>query len=198
LARTRSQQPLLEALDQASRAQLHELIAALAAWQRPAPRLRTRIVRAPVRQPAHVVHHHEVTLGRRALCRLQAGEAIAQRLDLAIDVLIAHIRLATRNLQAVELAELRPGHHADLDRERQLAALARQLPEVQLGVAHRHDPRGADGVRVPAREALAHRLLEHRLATQALEHERRRDLAAAKARQLQLAPQLAGLALQAP
>ena len=47
------------------------------------------------------------------------------------------------------------------------------------------------------RERVAHGFLEHDLAADPLDDERRRDLAAAEAGQLQLAPELAGLALEA-
>ena len=60
--------------------------------------------------------------------------------------------------------------------------------EVDLGIADRHDAGALDRVRVPGGQRFAHRLLEHRLAADALDHERRRHLALAEAGELELAP----------
>ena len=108
------------------------------------------------------------------------------------------LRLAAGDLEAPVVAELGLGQHADLDRELERLALRRQLAEIELRVADGHDPGGLDRVGVPARERVAHGLLEHRLAPDALDHQRRGHLAAAEARELQLAPELARLALEAP
>src|SRR4029077_17388511 len=99
------------------------------------------------------------------------------------------------DLEALVLAQLGRRQHADLDRELECLALRRQLAEVQLWVAHGDDARGGDGIGIPAPEAIADSLLQHGLTTDLLEHQWRRDLAAAEAGKLQLASELACLAL---
>ena len=65
-------------------------------------------------------------------------------------------------------------------------------------IADGDDPGRGDRVRVPAGERVPYGLLEYRLAAHTLDDERRRHLAAAKPRQPQLPPELAGLALEPP
>src|SRR5436309_2606296 len=77
-------------------------------------------------------------------------------------------------------------------------ALRRKLAEVELRIADGHDPGGLDRVGVPARERLAHGFLEHHLAADALDDERRGHLPATKAGQLQLTPELLRLLGEAP
>ena len=93
-------------------------------------------------------------------------------------------------------AKLGLREHADLDRELERLALRRQLAQIELRVAHRHDAGALDRVGVPAGERVAHCLLEHDLAADPLDDQRRGHLPAAKAGQLQLTPQLLRLALQ--
>ncbi len=100
------------------------------------------------------------------------------------------------DLEAAVLAQLGLRKHADLDRELERLPLRGQLAEVELGIADGHDPGALDRVGVPARERVADGFLEHGLAPDALDHQRRGHLPAAKAGELQLAPELARLALQ--
>jgi hypothetical protein len=103
-------------------------------------------------------------------------------LDLRGDGVVARVGLAAADLEALVVAELRLRADADLDREPQRLALARELREVEVRLADRGDPRGVDRRGVPAAERVAHGLVEHRLAADALDHDRRRRLAGAEAR----------------
>ncbi len=186
----RPDEPVLEALDQAARSELYELIAPLAALERLA------LAGVPD-ELAGVVDHHEVTALRGTLRGLQAREALAQLLDLALHELLLDDRLGTADLETPVLAQLGLRQHADLDRELEALPTRGQLPEIDLRVAHRDDAGGVDGVGVPARESVAHGLLQDGLAPDTLDHQRRGHLAASKARELQLAGELAGLVLDA-
>src|SRR5438876_3982718 len=197
LASLGPEQALLEALDQVATAELHQLVAAVAARQA-LPPASAAAARAAGREPAAVVHHQEVALGCRARRRLQARQPLTYQLDLPLDQLVLHDRLAARHLQLVEAAQLGFRHDADLDRELECLALGRQRAEVQLRVADRDDARAVDRCRIPARQRVADRLLQHRLASDPLDHQRRRHLSAPEARQLQLASELPRLALDAP
>src|SRR3712207_2628780 len=74
-----------------------------------------------------------------------------------------------------------------LERELERRALLGQRLEVDARVAHRRDAGLADRALVPARQRAAHGLVEHGLAADALEHDLRRDLALAEARDLEVA-----------
>src|SRR5205085_11302383 len=91
------------------------------------------------------------------------------------------------NLEALVLAELRVGAHAELDRERQRLACSGEVADVQLRLADRCDARRVDRVHVPATKRAAQRLVEHRLAAEATDHDRWRHLALAKSRDPHLA-----------
>src|SRR5207237_278689 len=194
LTAARPDQPLLEAGNQVAGAQLEQLVAPLCPREGAQVRL---LLRARLDQRARVVHHHEVTLGGGTLGGLQARQALAHGGDLLVDLLVRHGGLAASDLEALVLAELGAREHPDLDRELERVPLWGELGEAQLRIAHGHDPGGHDRRRVPAGEAVAHRLLEHRLAAHPLKHERRRHLSAPEARKLHLAPELRRLALQA-
>src|SRR5262249_1974508 len=81
----------------------------------------------------------------------------------------------------------------------QLLSLRRQMShvDVQRRIPDGDDPGLGDRVGVPARERVADGFLEDRLAADPLDHERRWDLALAKAWELQLPAELAGPALDA-
>ena len=179
-----------EALDQVARPQLHELVAPFAAGER---LLGARLLD----ERPGVVDHDEVALGRGPLHRLQAREALAQPVELALHLLLLHLRLGAADLQAPVLPERGRGEHADLEGELEALPARGQLAEVHVGVADGHDPGALQRVHIPLRERVAHGFLEHGLASDALDHQRRGHLAAAKAGQLQLASQLARLALDA-
>ena len=194
LAGARSEQTLLEPGDQVAAAELHELVAALATLERDRRLPRGGILR---RQVADVVDDDEVALPGRPLDRIQAGQALAHRVDLLLDRLIGHHRLAARDLQALILAELGLRQHADLDRELQGLALRRQVSQVDRRIAHGHDAGLGDRVGIPARERVPDGFVEHGLAADALQDQRRGHLALAEARQFQLAPELARALLDA-
>src|SRR5271165_858577 len=196
-----TEQTLLEAGDQVAATQFDQLVAAIAAGQLLQVHATQRsLLLGGVGhdQRAHVVDDDEVALAGRTIHALKAREALAHRLDLLLDRVLADSRLAAGHLEARVLAQLGPRQHADLDRELERLSLGRQLAERHLRIAHRDDAGGLDGVGIPAREGVAHGSLEDGLAADALDHERGRHLALAEARQLQLAPELMRLALQSP
>ena len=181
----------LEALDQIARPKLHELVAPLAA--------REWLLGAVLpHERAGVVDHDEVALGGCSRDRLQAPEALAQPVELALDLLLLHCRLGAADLQAPVLPERGAREHADLEGELEALPARGQLAEVDVGIADGHDPGVLEGVHIPVRERVAHRFIEHRLAPHALDHQRRGHLATAKAGELQFAAQLTCLALDAP
>ena len=106
--------------------------------------------------------------------------------------------LALADLDALVLAERRRRAHADLDGEGQRLALAGEVADVELGVADGMDAGGVDRVEVPAAHRAAHGLVEHALAPDALDHDRRRHLALAKAGHAQVLAELARGGLHAP
>ena len=107
---------LLEALDQLAAAELEQVVGGLAALERLA-----------VEQALEVDQQH-VALGGGALDRLQPGEALADPLDLAVDDLVGRLGLGPADLEALVVAELRLGPHADLEFE---ARAARPRPRAR-------------------------------------------------------------------
>ena len=172
-------QLLLEARDQPARSELEQLVATLAAGERLAV------------DPAEVVHDDVVAALGGALDGLQRGHALAQPLELGVDRAVLDHRLPAADLEALVLAELGLGPHADLDRELQRLALGGKLADVELRLADRRDPGAVDRLDVPGAERAAHDLVEHRLASEAADHDGRRDLALAEARDPQLAAEAA-------
>ncbi len=195
LARGRAQQPLLEPGDQVPGAELHQLIAALAARERLPAWLAALEVLA--RERADVVDDNEVAGSGGALRGLEPSKTLAHRVGLLLDLVVRDLGLTPTDLKALVLAELRLRKHADLDRELQRLPLRRKLAEVDLGIPDGDDAGALDRVGVPAGEGVADGFLEHRLAADALDHQRRRHLAAAKTWELELAPELARLLLEA-
>jgi hypothetical protein len=187
VARRGALELLLEAGDEPARAELDHLVAARAALE--------GLVLAGER--ADVVHDDEVALLGGALDGLQASGALAQALDLAVDRGLVDLRLAAADLDALVVAELGRRAHADLDREGQRLALGGQVAEVDARVADRGDPRVADRVDVPAADRVAHGLVEHGLAPDAADDDRRRDLALAEAGDAHARAELARGALDA-
>ena len=184
LARRGALELVLEAGDQAPRAELHDLAAALAALERLAV------------DRADVVHDHEVALGGGALDRLERGERLAQALELGLHLLLVDLRLAPAHLDALVVAELRRRHHADLDREGERRALLGEVGEVDLRVADGLDPGVRERLLVPGGQPAADRLVEHGLAAHLAQHDLRRHLAAAEAGHAHLAAELRRRALQ--
>src|SRR5205085_11411938 len=95
VAGTRADELLLEAGDQASAAQLDDLVVALAALERHAV------------DRALVVDDDEVALLRGTLDRLESREVLAQVLELVRDALLVDLRLALADLEAGVVAERR-------------------------------------------------------------------------------------------
>ena len=173
---------LLEAGHEPAGAELDHLVATLAAGERHAV------------ERAREVHHHEVAALGLAVDGLELGRALAQPVELLADRLVGDVGLALADLEALVLAELGLRAHADLDRELQRLALLGQLADVDVGLADGDHAGVVDRRAVPAAERLAHRLVEHRLAADALDHDRRRRLAGAEAGHADVArQQLRGL-----
>ena len=169
LAGGRAGELLLEAGHEPAGAELDHLVAALAAGERLAV------------ERALVVHDDEVALGGRALDGLEPAGALAQPLDLGLDLPRRRRRARACRPPAPCTRRAWPRAHADLDRERQRLALAGQLAHVELGLADRDDRGGVDRGRVPGADRVAHGLVEHGLAADALDHDRRGRLAGAEA-----------------
>ena len=151
-------------------------------WSRPSPPANG----VPSTLPAKSITTKSPRCGG-AVDGLELGGALAQAVDLLGDRLVAGVGLAARDLEPLVVAELGGRADADLDRELQRLALARQGGEVEVGLADRHDAGVVDRRRVPAADRLAHGLVEHRLAADALDHDRRRGLAGAEAGDAQVA-----------
>ena len=144
-----------------------------------------------------VVDHDVVAVRCRALDGLECGEAVAQRLEFPVDRRVVDMRLAASDLETLVGTERGDGAHSDLDRERQRLALGGQIADVELGLADGHDPGAVDCVDVPAAERAAKRFVEHRLAAEAADHHRWRDLPLAESRDSHLPPELARCLLEA-
>src|SRR5207248_10990331 len=116
VARARAASALIEAHQQLSGTELDELISTLAAPEGLILALRLILAGLRIDQDAAVIDDQEVTLGGRSLGRLQAGETLTHELDLGVDLLLAHRRIAARHLEALVLAQLGRRHDPDLDR----------------------------------------------------------------------------------
>ena len=146
---------------------------------------------------AEIVDHDVIAVLGRALDGLERREAVAQALELLVDRRSSTCGSRRPTSRPLYSPSLRLRAHADLDRERQRLALGGQLADVELGLADGRDPGRVDRVDVPAAERAAQRLVEHRLAAEPADHDRRRHLALAKAGDPHLAPELAGGLLDA-
>ena len=161
-------------------------------WSRPSPP-----ANGLAAERAHVVHDDEVALARGALDGLEPAGALAQPLDLGVDGLVGGGRVALGDLEALVVAERRGRADADLDREGQRLPRGGELAEVELRLAHRDDRRRVDGGGVPAADRVAHRLVEHGLAADALDHDGRGRLPGAEAGDADRAGERAGGLLDA-
>jgi hypothetical protein len=118
-----------------------ELVTALAALKRDAV------------DRAEVVDHHVVAVLGRALNRLKRRRSDRATLELGVDRRSSATRLAARTSIPCTCRAWRRAH-TDLERERQRRALSRQLADVQVGLADRHDPGDIDRLGVPVAERL--------------------------------------------
>ena len=164
----------LEALDEASRAELEHEAARLAALEG-----------LPVER-AGEVEREEVALLGLAVDVLERGHRLAQLVELLGDLGLGHLRLATADLDPLEVAELGVGTDPDVKAEAERPALFRQVGELHLGLADGRDLSRGDRVLVPAGESVAERLLEHRWTADALHHDLRGHLPLAEARRLEV------------
>ena len=175
LAADRALELLLEAGHEPAGAELDHLVATLAAGEGHAV------------ERAREVHHDEVAALGLAVDGLELGRALAQAVELGVDRLVGDGRFALADLEALVLAERRLRTDADLDRELQRLAFLGKLRDVQVRLADRDHVRVVDRGAVPVAERVLHRLVEHRLAAVALDHDRRRRLSGAEARDADVA-----------
>ena len=185
LALPGADEPGVELRQQAGGAELDEEVLRLAALERLAV------------DPALEVDQQRIAGRGGSLDRRQAREPLAQPLELRLDRLVGHLGLGAADLEPAVLAELGRRPHEDLDRERQLLAVAGELVEVDLRVADRVDPGLEQRPLVPLRERVAERLLDDGLAADPLDHHLRRNLALAEAGHLHLAGERLGGAVDA-
>ena len=185
VARGGAEQLLLEPRDQVAGAELDQLVAARAALER------------LTLERADVVDDDLIARRRGALHGLERRHPVAQLLDLLVDRRLLHLGLTPADLDALVLAELGLRADADLDRELQRLALVGKIGHVEVGLADRGDPGLVDRVDVPVAQRRPHGLVEHGLAAEAADHDRRRDLALAKARDPHRGPESLGGLLQA-
>ena len=179
LPRRGALQLVLEARHEALGAELDHLVAPLAAGERLAV------------ERSEVVHDHEVAALGRPVHGLQAAGALAQALDLGVHGLVVGGGLAAADLQPLVLAERRLGPDPDLDRELQRLALAGKVAQVEVGLPHGHDRGRVDRGAVPGADEVAHGLVEHGLAADALDHDGGGRLAGAEAGNAEGAAELA-------
>src|SRR5829696_2496509 len=136
---------------------------------------------------AREVDHYGVPRRGGAIDGREACEALAQAVELRLERVGGHLDLGLADLEPLVLAELGLRPHTHLDREGERLALLRKVAKVELRVTDRLDTAVEQRALVPLGERVAKRLLDHRLTPDPLDHELRRDLALAKARQLHLA-----------
>jgi hypothetical protein len=129
---------------------------------------------------------------RRPLHCLERRKPLSQALELLVDRRIGNVGLAPSDLEPLVGAELCLRAYADLDRELERLALAGQLAELQLGLAHRRDPGAIERVHVPAPERAVNGLVDDGLAPEPADHHRRGHLPLAKAGDPHLSAQLHG------
>ena len=130
------------------------------------------------------------TVPGRALNRLEGRHPLTEPFELLVDLAGGDSGLTPAHFEPLVLAERGRGADADLDREGQRLPLLRGLAHVELGLAHGRDPGSLDGVGIPAAKRAPERLVEHRLTSQAPDHDGRRHLALAETGNPHLAPEL--------
>ena len=151
VARRGADQLVLEVVDQLARAERQQVVVGLAALE------------GLVVDEALEVHQHRVALLRGALDRLEAGEALADPIDLGVDHLLVDLFLLLADLEALVLAELRRRADADLELEgERLAFLLGGRDHVDLRFADRRHAGVEERRFVPLGQRVADRFGEHR------------------------------------
>ena len=129
---------------------------------------------------------------------IEGCKALAQPFQLFCDRLLGHLGGRPAHLEALVLAELRGWPNTDLDRELQRSAAGLgHRGDVELGIADRRDPRLDHGALVPLRQGVAQRLLDDGAAADPLQHDLSRNLALAKAGDLEFTAKLGSRPLDA-
>ena len=174
---------LLEAGDEPAGAELDHLVAALAAGERHAV------------ERAGEVHHHEVAALAPGASTVSSLAARSRRRSTSSAI-------ASSETSGSRLPTSRPLYSPSSAFGRTPISIENfsgspslgQLAEVEVGLADGDDAGVVDRGAVPAAERLADRLVEHRLAADALDDDRRRRLAGAEAGHAHVArEQLGGL-----
>ena len=162
---------LLEALDQLAGAELQQVVPRLAALEGDA-----------VDSPSKSTSSASPSAASRSTGS-QPGEALAHPVDLTIDDVVGHLGVGAADLETVVVAEPPPA----APRPRTGRRAPRPRPRGHRPPRHRDrrrgDPGVEQGVLVPLGQRVADRLLQHRLEAEPLDHQRRRRLALAEARQ---------------
>ncbi len=133
------------------------------------------------------VDRDEVTVLDGPLDAHEGAEALAQRGESLLDVLVGRLDLVDLDGDALEVGQLDLGAHVGLDGELEvLAVLERHGGDVDLGLADGADVLGLGGLGEEDRECLVDGLLHHGATADALVDDPARDLALAEARDLHL------------
>ena len=135
------------------------------------------------------VNRHEVALGGQAVNANERAEALAQRGEARVDVLVAHFGRSHRDLQRVggREGDLRAHFHRCRELEALVAALeAGDLHNLDLWLAVGADALLLHGLRVPAGKSVVDGVLNDRALANTLLEDLRRHLALAEAGNLHL------------
>ena len=131
------------------------------------------------------VEHDEVALGGRAVDADERAEALAQRVQAALHVLVGDLEVVDRDGDGVERRHLDLRADLDLRREVQVAlgvpSATAALRDLDLRLAERAQVRLVHGLAVEVGHAVVDRVLQHRRAADALVDDPGRDLALAEA-----------------
>ena len=125
------------------------------------------------------VHDHEVAVRGGPLDVGQGGEPLAQRLHLLLDVGVGDLDVVDRGLEVVVRRQRDLGLHVHLGGE--LQPLLAVLGDLDLRLGQRLEGVALERLHVLLREEVVDRLVEDRIATDLPVDDRRRDLAAAEA-----------------
>ena len=126
------------------------------------------------------VDDHEVAVGGGALDVDEGAEALTQRLDLLVDVGVGDLDVLDLGLEAVVVGQLDLGLDVDLGGELE-GLVVLELGHLDLGLRQRLEVVGLERLDVLLRDDLVDRLVEDRAAADLAVDDRRRDLAAAEA-----------------